>query len=405
MSGWVLLHFSIIGALLVANAAWPTRGPWTLLPSWIGVFLTTDLVFHHIALQIFLVTVFSWFGALLTLPGQAAVLIMVISSMILIKIWLPALQAQSVVVAVAAEHQLDEVERVPRALLRTPFRKTRDGVRVIRDVEFHRVFAHSLKLDIFLPDAAGNNRPALVYVHGGGWVYGDKKDQGLPLCSHLASLGWVCFNINYRLSPLATWPDHLVDAKAAIAWVREHAGDYGVDPGFVAISGGSAGGHISAMAALTQGREDLQPGFEDADTTLQAIVTSYGVYDMKNRLGAHNPEFTTRMVAPLIIKADPRLQPEKFAAASPRDHTDKASIPWLILHGTDDELAPIVETRDFHKALRRDSTSTVAYAELPAASHAFDIYYCHRAIAAVDLTARFLATAFNSSKDSSRQMA
>lgn len=401
MSGWVLLHFSVLGAALVANAAWPTRGPWALLPSWIGVFLTTDLVFHHIVLQVILITVFSGFGALQTPPGQLATVIMIVSSLALLKTWSPALKAQAIVAAVAAEHKLDAVAGVPHSLMLTPFRRTRDEVRVIRNVEFHRVLAHALKLDVFLPDEAGDNRPALIYVHGGGWIYGDKKDQGLPLCNHLASLGWVCFNINYRLSPLATWPDHLVDTKAAIAWVREHAGDYGVDPSFIAISGGSAGGHISAMAALTKGRQDLQPGFKDADTSVQAVVTSYGVYDMKNRLGAHNPEFMSKMVAPLIIKADPDLEPEKFTAASPRDHTDKAEIPWLIIHGSDDKLAPIVEARDFFQALCADSPAMCAYAELPAASHAFDIYYCHRAIAAVDLTARFLTTSLSSSKAAS----
>ena len=80
-------------------------------------------------------------------------------------------------------------------------------------------------------------------------------------------------------------------------------------------------------------------------------------------------------------------------------------MPWLVIHGSDDTLAPAVEAQDFYKALKKDSTAMCAYAEFPAASHAFDIYYCHRAIAAVDLTARFLATSFSSSKASSRHSA
>jgi acetyl esterase/lipase len=239
----------------------------------------------------------------------------------------------------------------------------------------------------------------LIYVHGGGWLYGDKKDQGLPLCNHLATLGWVCFNINYRLSPGATWPDHLVDAKAAIAWVREHAADYGIDPGFIAIAGGSAGAQIAAMAALTHGEEHLQPGFGDEDTSVQAVVTSYGVYDLTNRLGAHNPEFVSKMIGPLVVKAEFDKEPEKFASASPRDHTGKASVPWLVIHGSADELAPAVEARDFFDALSKSSSAMCGYAEFPGASHAFDIYYCHRANAAVDLTARFLATARSSSNE------
>lgn len=399
MSAWILLILALFGAALVANAAWPSRGPISLTPSWVGVFLTTDLVFHHIALQIIVVFIFYAFGALAALPGKLAVVIMIGSSVALLKIWLPALKARQVVEQTAANIDMEEVERVPGSLSLTPFRKTREGVEVIPDIEFFHAAGRSLKLDVFQPDAASDDRPALIYVHGGGWVFGDKKDQGLPLCNHLASLGWVCFNINYRLSPGATWPEHLIDAKAAIAWVREHAADYGVDPGFIAISGGSAGAQIAAMAALTQGEEGLQPGFEDEETAVQAVVTSYGVYDLTNRLGAHNPEFVSKMIGPLVVKAEIEKEPEKFASASPRDHTDKASIPWLVIHGDADELAPAVEARDFFDAMSKTSSAMCAYAEFPGASHAFDIYYCHRANAAVDLTARFLATARSSSND------
>ncbi|MGI9232866.1 MAG: alpha/beta hydrolase fold domain-containing protein [Woeseiaceae bacterium] len=397
MSAWILLCLSLLGAAFVANAAWPTRGPWTLMPSWIGVFLTTDLVFHHIALQIIVVAIFGWFGALDSAPGQVAVAIMVVSSLALIKIWWPARRAQPLVNRAATELDLEEVPVVPKSLLFSPFKRRRDGVEVIHNLEFFQTSSGPLKLDVYQPELASDSRPALLYVHGGAWVFGDKRDQGLPLCNHMASLGWVCFNINYRLSPAATWPEHLIDAKAAVAWVRERADQYAIDPNFVTMTGGSAGAHITAMAALTAGDESLQPGFEDADTSLQAVVTSYGIYDLTNRLGAHNPEFITKMIGPLIIKADPDVAPERFSAASPRDHTNRANQPWLMIHGTADELAPVVEARDFFKALQTDSPAMSALVELPHASHAFDIYYCHRAIAAVELTARFFETCRSSS--------
>jgi len=398
MSGWILLSLALFGALLVANSARPTRGPWTLMPSWIGVFLTTDLVFHHIALQIIVVSVSAGFGALESMPGKVAMFVMVLSSLVLLRVWWPARRSEEIVDKAAADLGLEDLPPPPGSLLFSPFKRRREGVQVLHNIEFYDPPSGPLRLDVYQPDLDSDDRPALIYLHGGGWVFGDKRDQGLPLCNHMASLGWVCFNINYRLSPGATWPEHLIDAKAAIAWVREHAGQFGVDPAFVAMSGGSAGAQIAAMAALTPDRDDLQPGFEDADTTLQAVVTSYGIYDLTNRLGAHNPEFITKMVGPLIIKADPKLSAEKFSAASPRDHTAGADVPWLVIHGTADELAPIVEARDFAAALKAESSAPSALVELPEASHAFDIYYCHRAIAAVDLTARFLVTARSSSK-------
>lgn len=403
MSGWILLIVSLLGAALIANATWPARGRWSLLPSWIALFLTTDLVFHHIALQLIVLAVGAWYGALASVPGQLAVVVMLASALALIRIWWPAMQAQKAVDRVAADLQLEVTPSLPESLLVLPFKRRRSGVRLIRNIEFFNTSSGPLKLDVYQSDAGGvdtasASRPTLIYVHGGAWVTGDKANQGQPLCNHMASLGWVCFNINYRLSPAATWPEHLIDAKAAIAWVRDNASKYDVDPEFIAMTGGSAGAHITAMAALSPGNERYQPGFEQADTRLQAVVTSYGIYDLTNRLGAHNPEFISKMVGPMVIKADPQLEPEKFSAASPRDHIANADLPWLMIHGTADELAPMSEARDFFKALQASSEELTAWVDLPGASHAFDIYYCHRAFAAVDLTARFLATCRSSSK-------
>ena len=77
----------------------------------------------------------------------------------------------------------------------------------------------------------------MVYIHGGAWMIGDKREQGKPMMYELVARGWVCVAINYRLSPKATWPDHIVDAKRAVAWVKEHIAEYGGDPSFVAVSG------------------------------------------------------------------------------------------------------------------------------------------------------------------------
>ena len=96
--------------------------------------------------------------------------------------------------------------------------------------------------------------PVLLQVPGGAWAIGMRRPQAYPLLSHLADRGWVCVSIDYRVSPRNTWPDHIVDVKRALAWVKENIADYGGDPDFVAISGGSAGGHLAALAALTAER-------------------------------------------------------------------------------------------------------------------------------------------------------
>src|SRR4029453_8987741 len=115
-----------------------------------------------------------------------------------------------------------------------------------------------------LPDGA--RAPVLLQVHGGAWVMGQKLGQAHPLMAHLAERGWVCVTINYRLSPRATWPDHIVDVKRAIAWPRATMPGDGGDPVFRAIPGGAAGGPPSSLAPLPPNLAAYQPGFEDADT-------------------------------------------------------------------------------------------------------------------------------------------
>ena len=252
MAPWALLLFAIVGAVLAANATWPSRGPRSIIVSWLGAFLTVDLVFHHMLIQAVVVAICGALGAFDEWPAKLGLAILAIADLQLLRLWWPNLKAAGVARKVAAELDLDSVEPVPAALLLTPFARARKGVRIDKDIEFRRVSGKVLKLDVFRPEANTDNRPALVYVHGGGWLFGDKREQGLPLCHQMASLGWVCFNVNYRLSPAATWPDHLVDVKAAIAWVRDNAAEFGVDPSFIAIAGGSAGGQIAAMAGLTR---------------------------------------------------------------------------------------------------------------------------------------------------------
>ncbi len=381
MAGWLFLLISLAGTAIAVNAARPLRGPISIVPSWVLAFLTLDLALFHIGLALLLAGGFALFGALDTWPGKLALLLTLASSAVLFVLWLPSLRAASVADAVAAELELDEVERIPRRLLLRPIPRVRDGVSVLRDVPFARREGRVLAMDIYRGSGHAGKRPGLVFIHGGGWVLGDKREQGLPLCNHLASLGWVCANANYRLSPGATYPDHVDDATSAVAWLREHSDDYGVDPDFIAIAGNSAGAHIAAMTALTS-------------NSVQAIVTCYGVYDLTNRLGVHGSAFLDRLIGPHVLKAFFDTEPERFHAASPMDHVERASIPWLILQGDRDSLTPAPEAREFARRLREQSAHPVGYAEFPGAQHAFDIYYSLRAFAAVELSARFLVTAY-----------
>jgi acetyl esterase/lipase len=239
-----------------------------------------------------------------------------------------------------------------------------------------------------LPDDAG--APVLLQVHGGGWVIGQKQGQAHPLMAHLADRGWVCVAINYRLSPRATWPEHIVDVKRAIAWTRAHIADHGGDPGFLAISGGSAGGHLAALAALTPGLPAFQPGFEDADTSVVAAVPFYGIYDFTNRNRDAHPGLE-RLLAKRVIKTSLADDRATWDLASPMSHVGPDAPPFFLLHGTNDTLVPVEQARAFAGMLRETSRQPTAFAELPRAQHAFDTLPSVRAHHTVRAVERFLA--------------
>src|SRR5690606_4078976 len=241
------------------------------------------------------------------------------------------------------------------------------------------------------PPRPGEKRPVLVQVHGGAWVLGFKDRQGQLLMRRLAERGWVGSNIDYRLSPMAPSPDHPADVKQALAWIREHAEEYGIDPDFVAVTGGSAGGHLTALTALTQNDPRYQPGFEDADTSVAAAVPFYGVYDFTNRNGAWPAETVPHFLAPYVMKSDPDAEPEAWAAASPLDQVHAEAPPFFVIHGDLDVLAPVEDARDFVQRLDAVSKEPVYYLELHGAQHAFETFASVRANAVVQAAARFLS--------------
>jgi acetyl esterase/lipase len=242
----------------------------------------------------------------------------------------------------------------------------------------------------------GGKAPVLLQVPGGAWMVGSKRQQAYPLMSHLAELGWVCVAINYRLSPRSTWPDHIVDVKRALAWTKEHIAEYGGDPNWVAITGGSAGGHLSSLAALTPNDPQFQPGFEDADTSVRAAVPFYGLYDFTRDEAIHS------LMAPTLSKFVFKLRRadlrEAFRVASPITYVSPDAPPFFVLHGSNDSLIPVEQGRAFSNRLREVSRQPVAYAELPFAQHAFDIFGSVRAAHAAVAVEQFLAEIYAKSQ-------
>ena len=374
-----------MGVVAGLNGLRPLRWTPVVVPAFFAAWLTVELAPQLLVLTV-VVTVavlllggFSWLGLALEVMTAVLLVVMVRTS----------LRAAEVADAALADWpEAGEPEPHRTTWLRrffVPMAFSHPDVTRVVDVPYGELGRRNL-LDVYHRVDKPSGCPTLVQVHGGAWVIGDKREQGRPLMLHLAARGWVCFAPNYRLSPRATWPDHLVDVKRAIAWVREHGHEYGADPGFLVVTGGSAGGQIAALCGLTADDPQWQPGFEDADTSVQAVAPYYGVYDLQNETGTTAARVrASRLLARLVMKT---RDPAVYASASPVAQVRDAP-PFLVVHGANDTLVPVQEARLLVERLRAVSSEPVLYLELPGTQHAFDVFPSIRSDAVVRAVARF----------------
>jgi acetyl esterase/lipase len=371
---WVYAAITVNGAIYTINAFRPIKRNrvlfgWSLVASWV----TIEFAWLHLLGQLFTIAFFVRKGVLANAAGRFGLVVNLMTCVGLLILIRRSLAVRADVRAAFAEVDSGSGSGA------VPAARRRLGLRRRRNIIYGHAGGKDLKLDVYQPrrpalgDRAGL-RPAIVQIHGGGWVLGDKREQGLPLLTLLASQGWVGFNVNYRLSPGATFPDHLIDIKRAVAWIRDHADEYDVDPRFICVTGGSAGGHLAALLALTANDPAYQPGFEDADTSIQGAVPFYGLYDFADRNGYFRPGVVNGFLGRVVLKATLEDEPEKFAAASPIDQVRPDAPPFLVVHGSLDTLVPVGFARDFVAALRAVSEAPVLYLEARGAQHAFEIF-------------------------------
>ena len=225
------LHRQVLTAALTANALRPVPGYWSQIPAMVGGWLTSELAPHLLALTV------GDAARELTIGhrDRRALAVAGGSALGLAALIVQAESAKKQVDAALAEALGDDYrERLartytdldlstPLSQLAMPFRMRNDEVEVLKDIPYDDEHGRRGLLDIYRPRSdRRSDAPVLLQVHGGGWTIGNKDHQGIPLMLHLAARGWVCVSANYRLSPRATFPDHLVDLKRAIAWIRAH---------------------------------------------------------------------------------------------------------------------------------------------------------------------------------------
>ena len=255
--------------------------------------------------------------------------------------------------------------RLPLArILFGPFFFRRRDVERIANISYGDAGKLNL-LDVYRHRSRPSGGPTLVYLHGGAFRSGRKSREARPLLYRLASQGWVCISANYRLSPVAQFPDHVIDVKKVIAWVREHGREYGADPAVLFVAGSSAGGNLASMAALTPNDPAFQPGFERANTSVTAAISLYGYY------GRHDSS--------------------ALPSSSPLGHLRTDAPPFFVTHGDKDTVVLVEDARFFVEQLRNSSSGPVVYAELPGAQHTFDLFHSIRFELVVDAIEAFAA--------------
>ena len=410
------LRRQILTAALTANALHPVPGGWLGLPAMFGGWLTTELAPHLLTATAADTLIHLTRGGCDGHGRKAALSLSVANIAGLSYLIHQAQQAKddvdgALVEALGAGYmedlskvQTDLDMATPWRQLVMPFRMQNPEAEVLKNITYAGRGSRRGLLDVYR--RAGTpveGAPVLLQVHGGGWTIGNKDQQGIPLMLHMAARGWVCVAINYRLSPRYAFPTQLVDVKRSIAWIRENIDSYGGDPSYVAITGGSAGGHLTALAALTPNDPEYQPGFEDADTTLQAAVPFYGVYDLAGASGdPRDIRMRDAFLGPRILKKDPRRDIADFERASPLFRVNADAPPFFVIHGTHDTLVPVEQARIFVERLRGVSHNPVAYAELSGTQHAFDVFPSIRSAHVTRGVDRFLRWNYTTWKESRR---
>jgi acetyl esterase/lipase len=260
------------------------------------------------------------------------------------------------------------------------------------------------RLDVYVPSGPAPH-PLVVFIHGGAWMTGDKRAEyaagTIPI---LLDAGYAVASINYRLSTEAIFPAQLLDAKAAIRWLRAHADDYGLDPTRFAAAGESAGAHLAALLGTSTGEASLDDpalGNAEVSSAVQAVVDFYGPVDLavSEEQLAENPACAGTLRDP--GEADPAAEqllgapvlevPELAAAANPITYLvpGRDVPPFLIAHGDVDCVVPYQGSVVLHEAIEAMAgPGTSQLIIVPGSGH----YTAFDAASVVPAVLTFLAT-------------
>ena len=233
------------------------------------------------------------------------------------------------------------------------------------------------RLDVWRMSTTPKNAPVCLYVHGGAWTVGDKREQGRPMLHELVSRGWIAVAINYRLAPKDPWPAQIQDVTRALGWVKGSIREMGGDPERVVVAGGSAGGHLAALLALTADDPTWRPTDmpDVVDWSVRASIPFYGVLEMTGDeevwrgIGHGLVDLLEDYVVQVPIDGNEDL----YRAMSPMERITADAPPFLVVQGANDTLVDVNVARTFVARFRETAIAPIYYVEIPFTQHAFDV--------------------------------
>src|SRR5437867_8185444 len=234
-----------------------------------------------------------------------------------------------------------------------------DSIALQRDLRYGEGKSTAWKLDLAYPKELGDKpRPALVIIHGGGWIEGDKSSfTSLKYWApgniiDFAKLGFVAATINYRLSREAPFPAALEDCKCAVRWLRAHAEEYHIDVNRIGAYGNSAGGHLALLLAMVDKANALEGDgpYQDQSSMVQAVISDSGPVDLDWR----KPENSglAKVISQFLAGPQETLA-ERIRKASPVSYISKGLPPLLLIYGAADSQVPIGPVDEFVAALQK----------------------------------------------------
>jgi acetyl esterase/lipase len=265
---------------------------------------------------------------------------------------------------------IDDVPVAPAVAMANRYPKVEasfpGGVTGLQDLVYLQIPGYRpLRLDMYLPSDTGTTHPMVMYIHGGGWRNGHSRQSGAfenwpATLAMIASRGYVVTSINYRLGGEAPFPAAIQDVKAAIRWLRAHAGAYGIDKDKFLVWGASAGGHLAALAGTSCGAMELEPvdlpdELAVESDCVQATIGWYGIYDLSEmgQSGGPGGYFAGQI-----------------REASPVTYVDGSDGAFLLIHGSEDPVINYQQAIDFNDLLTANNVRSSVHI-IPGVGHSY----------------------------------